>query len=151
MNINIPPNKQTKLLGLDKTFDFCKNLFENKKLPNKILFSGQKGIGKATLCYHLSNYILSKDELDAYNIENKEINSNNKTYNLIINNIHPNDIAMVLDQYNIAIRTGHHCAQPLMKKLKINSSARISLGIYNDKKDIDSFIEGINETKKFFK
>ena len=90
MNINITPNQQTKLLGLENTFDFCKNLFEKKKLPNKILFSGQKGIGKATMCYHLSNYILSKDEEDAYNIEKKEINSNNKTYNLIINNIHPN-------------------------------------------------------------
>ena len=90
MNINIPPNQQTKLLGLENTFDFCKNLFEKKKLPNKILFSGQKGIGKATLCYHLSNYILSKDELDAYNIKNSEINSNNKTYKLITNNIHPN-------------------------------------------------------------
>ena len=90
MNINIAPNKQTKLLGLEKTFDLCKNLFENKKLPNKILFSGQKGIGKATMSYHLSNYILSKDEEGAYNINNKEINSNNKTYNLIINSIHPN-------------------------------------------------------------
>ena len=57
---------------------------------------------------------------------------------------------MILDQYNIAIRTGHHCAQPLMKKLKTDSTARVSFGIYNDKKDVDFFVEAIKETKKFF-
>ena len=67
-----------------------------------------------------------------------------------INNIHPNDIGMILDQHNVAIRTGHHCAQPLLKKLNLNATARVSFGIYNDKNDVDSFIEAIKETKKFF-
>ena len=67
-----------------------------------------------------------------------------------IKNIHANDIAMILDQYNIAIRTGHHCAQPLMKKLNTDFTARVSFGIYNDKNDVDCFIEAIKETKKFF-
>jgi len=67
-----------------------------------------------------------------------------------INNIHPNDIAVILDQKNIAIRTGHHCAQPLMKRLNIDSTARASFGIYNNKSDVDCFIEAIKETKKFF-
>ncbi len=68
-----------------------------------------------------------------------------------IDNIHPNDIGMILDQFNVAIRTGHHCAQPLLKKLDLNSTARASFGIYNTKNDVDRFIEAIKETKIFFK
>ena len=90
MNKAQPPKSQLKLYALDKIFNFCKNLFEQSRLPNKILFSGQKGIGKSTLCYHISNFILSKNEEYPYNIKEKEINLNNKTYNLITNNIHPN-------------------------------------------------------------
>ena len=71
------------------------------------------------------------------------------TFNL--SDIHASDIAMVLDQDNIAIRTGHHCAQPLMKKLNVNSTARLSFGIYNNKKDVDCFVESLIKTYKFFK
>ena len=63
--------------------------------------------------------------------------------------IHANDLAMILDQKNIAIRTGHHCAQPLMKYLNINSSARASFGVYNNLKDADFFIDSLREAKKF--
>lgn len=65
--------------------------------------------------------------------------------------IHANDLAMILDQKNVAIRTGHHCAQPLMKYFEITSSARASFGIYNDKQDVDLFIESLVEVKKFLK
>ena len=73
MNKAQPPKSQLKLYALDKIFNFCKNLFEQNRLPNKILFSGQKGIGKSTLCYHISNFILSKNEEYPYNIKEKEI------------------------------------------------------------------------------
>ena len=66
-----------------------------------------------------------------------------------IQGIHANDLAFVLDQKNVAIRTGHHCAQPLMKYFDINSSARASFGIYNNIKDIFLFIESLSEAKKF--
>jgi len=65
------------------------------------------------------------------------------------NDIHANDIALILDQQNVAIRTGHHCAQPLMKKLGVNSTARASFGIYNNLQDIDFFIQSLKEAKKF--
>ena len=67
-----------------------------------------------------------------------------------IDNIHSNDIGMILDQQKIAIRTGHHCAQPLLKKFNLSATARASFGIYNTKDDVDKFVEGIKETKKFF-
>jgi len=66
-----------------------------------------------------------------------------------IKNIHASDIALILDQHDIAIRTGHHCAQPLMKKLQVTSTARASFGIYNNKNDVDCFVESLKESKKF--
>ena len=67
----------------------------------------------------------------------------------IIKDVHPSDLAMILNQKNIAIRTGHHCAQPLMKYFNITSSARISFGVYNNKKDVDVMIDSLLEAQKF--
>ena len=58
---------------------------------------------------------------------------------------------MLLDKKNIAIRTGHHCAQPFMKLFNISGNARMSVGIYNTKDDIDYFIRSINEVKEILK
>ena len=69
----------------------------------------------------------------------------------IMEGVHPHDIGTILDAEGIAIRTGHHCAQPLMKKLNITSCARASFGIYNNQNDVDCFVEAIKETKNFFK
>ena len=65
-------------------------------------------------------------------------------------NIHFNDLGMFLDKKNIAIRTGHHCAQPFMKHFKITGNARLSVGIYNTKEDVDFFIEILDQVKNFF-
>ncbi len=64
--------------------------------------------------------------------------------------LHPHDIAQVLDSRGVAIRAGHHCAQPLHKKLGIVASARASFYIYTSKSDIDKFIEGLIQTEKYF-
>lgn len=65
--------------------------------------------------------------------------------------IHPHDVGQVLDQYGIAVRTGHHCAWPLMKKLGLVGTTRASFYIYNDESDVDSLISAISEAKKYFK
>ena len=65
-----------------------------------------------------------------------------------IKDIHSYDLAQLLAQQNIYIRSGHHCALPIMKRLNIESSNRASLYIYNDLKDIDNFIEGIKKSIK---
>ena len=88
--MDLNPNLQKNLYGFDNLFLDLKNLFDQNKLPNKILFSGQKGIGKCTLAYHLSNYILSINEIDPYNFEKKIINDANKSFKLVSNNSHPN-------------------------------------------------------------
>lgn len=68
-----------------------------------------------------------------------------------IEGIHPTDIATFLDQqYGVAIRSGHHCAQPLHRRLGINASARASLHFYNTQEDVDDFIHALKETVSFF-
>jgi len=68
-----------------------------------------------------------------------------------LDNIHPHDIASILSYENIAIRAGHHCCMPLMKKLEVQGTCRISLSIYNNKEDIDKLIQGIKKVKEVFK
>ena len=84
------PINQTKLFGLNNYFNELKYLFDNNKLPNKILLSGQKGSGKFTLSLHLINYILSKNEDYSYDDKNFEINDKNRSFKLVKNNTSPN-------------------------------------------------------------
>ena len=79
-----------ELSTFKKEINFISNLYVNKKLPQTILFTGEKGIGNLNVAYHLINFILSKDEDNEYCITTNKINSNNKTYNLLLKNIHPN-------------------------------------------------------------
>ena len=88
--MNLEPINQTNLYGLCSYLDELICLYNKKKLPNKILISGQKGIGKSTLAYHLINYILSESEDLAYDLENYTINKDNKDFRLIQNSSNPN-------------------------------------------------------------
>lgn len=79
-------------------------------------------------------------------------NANNRagviTFN--IEDVHPHDVATVLDAEGIAVRAGHHCAQPLMKWLNVSATARASFYLYNSEEDVDKLIEGIGKTKEYF-
>ena len=90
--INIEPGNQTKLLGLNKYILELIDLFKKDKLPNKILLSGSKGLGKSTLAYHFINYSLSQDEEFKYDEINFKINENNRTFKTIQNKSNPNFI-----------------------------------------------------------
>ena len=68
----------------------------------------------------------------------------------LLDGIHPHDIGTVLDTQGIAIRTGHHCAQPLMQRFQIPATARASLAFYNTKSEIDALVEGIHRTFEVF-
>ena len=61
----------------------------------------------------------------------------------IVKNIHPNDIGVILDNQGIAVRTGHHCCQPLMNFYKIPATIRVSFGLYNTIEEIDYFIDAL--------
>ena len=88
--MNLIPSNQTNIYGLDKNLRLFISLYKEDKLPNKILLSGQKGIGKSTLAYHLINFILSENEKHPYNLTNLTIHETNKSFKLIKNNINPN-------------------------------------------------------------
>ena len=68
-----------------------------------------------------------------------------------IDQIHSHDVSTILDQEGIAVRGGHHCCQVLHEVLKINSSVRVSFGVYNNEEDIDILCEGIKKCQKIFK
>ncbi|MCY8093029.1 cysteine desulfurase SufS [Bacillus haynesii] len=70
------------------------------------------------------------------------------TFNL--EDVHPHDVATVLDAEGVAVRAGHHCAQPLMKWLNVSATARASFYLYNTEEDIDKLIEALQKTKEYF-
>jgi len=65
--------------------------------------------------------------------------------------IHPHDIGTILDRQGVAIRTGHHCAMPIMDFYGIPGTARLSLGVYNTAQDIDQCVAALADVKRVFK
>ena len=98
-NIEILNKFQRYLYGHDDLFINLTSLFEKKKLPNKIIFNGSDGVGKATFIYHLINFILSNKDDYSYNAKAKEIDENNKSYLDLINNINFNFKHLKVDDY----------------------------------------------------
>jgi len=68
----------------------------------------------------------------------------------VLPNIHPHDIGTLVDQQGVAIRTGHHCTQPVMKHFKIPATSRASLSIYNTKKEINALVTALKKVKDIF-
>jgi cysteine desulfurase / selenocysteine lyase len=68
----------------------------------------------------------------------------------VIEGIHPHDIGTILDQQGIAIRTGHHCSQPIMERFGIPATARASFAVYNTRAEIDALVRGIEKVKEVF-
>lgn len=62
---------------------------------------------------------------------------------------HPHDIAQILDRYGVAVRAGHHCAQPLMRRMGVSASARASFAVYNTPEDVDAFLSALNKAREF--
>jgi len=67
-----------------------------------------------------------------------------------IDGVHPHDIGTILDESQVAIRAGHHCAQPLMEHLGVDATARASFGVYNNSRDVDALVRGIERVTRIF-
>ncbi len=67
-----------------------------------------------------------------------------------LGDIHPQDVAFVLDKEGVAIRTGHHCAEPIVTRMGYTSLARASFGLYTTREDVDRFVAALNKAKSFF-
>ncbi|WP_277674179.1 cysteine desulfurase [Piscibacillus halophilus] len=97
----------------------------------------------------LANYALEQmEQIDGITIFGPRERAGLVTFNL--DDVHPHDTATALDSLGIAVRAGHHCAQPLMKELQVTATARASFYLYNSKKDVDQLVEGLRKTKEYF-
>jgi DNA polymerase-3 subunit delta' len=94
----LEPINQTKLYGLEKYFDELVRFYINGNYPNKILFSGQKGIGKATLAFHFINYVLTMNDEKKYDIESYQINSESPEFKTINNKSNTNLITIDVNE-----------------------------------------------------
>ena len=96
--MNLEPSSQLNLFSHREDFQKLISLYKNNNLPNKILFSGEKGIGKCTLAYHLINYILSSNEDYIYDLDNLKIIPDNKSFKLVQNKSNPNFILVDIQE-----------------------------------------------------
>jgi len=115
-----------------------------------------KGIGMDNVRKHeqeLTEYALSRlkeiPQLEIYGPTDVEIRGGVVSFN--IKGVHPHDVAQILDSEGIAIRSGHACAMPLMKKLGVESVCRASFYIYNTKDDVDALVKGLLKVKAVMK
>ena len=108
----------------------------------------------------INNIASHKNEILEYGLEKLRKNNSIKIIGnpknrgsvlcFTLKDIHPHDIATILDEDGVAIRAGHHCCQILHDKLGINATARASIGVYNNKEDIDKLSEAIKNCQKIF-
>ncbi|MGQ9007947.1 cysteine desulfurase SufS [Bacillus stercoris] len=99
--------------------------------------------------HKLAAYALERFcQLDGVTVYGPEERAGLVTFNL--DDVHPHDVATVLDAEGIAVRAGHHCAQPLMKWLDVTATARASFYLYNTEEEIDKLVEALQKTKEYF-
>jgi cysteine desulfurase / selenocysteine lyase len=99
--------------------------------------------------HRLAQYALEKmSEVDGITVYGPKTRVGLVTFN--IEDVHPHDVATVLDAEGIAVRAGHHCAQPLMRWLKVSATARASFYLYNTEEEIDKLVAALIKTKEYF-
>ena len=158
------PVNQLKLFGYNEEFNELKKCYEKNAFPNRILLYGKKGIGKNTFAYHLINYVLSKGESETYNYLEKEILNNNKSYELLSKNIHPNcfivdlnenkqtiDISQIREMFSFVNKSSFNNKKRFVlinnaENLNLNSANSL-LKVLEDKTENLSFIL-IHDSKK---
>ena len=100
----------------------------------------------------VTNYAIEElkklDFLELYLTPNQENHCSVISFN--IKGVHPHDVASILDSQNVCVRSGNHCAQPLMRFLGVDSTCRASFYFYNTKEDVDKLIQGLNKAYKMF-
>ena len=126
------------VVGLGAAIDYIENIgYENIQ-----------AIEKEVVDYAIQE--MSKlDFIELYCTPNRENHSSVISFN--IKGVHPHDVSSILDSYNVCVRSGNHCAQPLMRYLGIDSTCRASFYIYNTKEDVDKLINALNKANDMFK
>ena len=126
------------VVGLGAAIDYIENLGYDKinEIEEEIVSYARQELSKL-------------DYLTLYMTPNKENHSSVISFN--IKGVHPHDVASILDSVGVCVRSGNHCAQPLMRYLGIDSTCRASFYFYNTKEDVDRLIAGLNKAYNMFK
>ena len=126
------------VIGLGSAIDYINNFgYDNiQKIENDLLFYAREELSKL-------------DFLTLYLTPNKENHSSVISFN--INGVHPHDVASILDSEGVCVRSGNHCAQPLLRFLGIDSTCRASFYFYNNKEDVDRLVKALNKAYDMFK
>ena len=114
-------------------------------------------IGMANIRQHemaLTRYTLDTlnnrfgDDITIYGPDNVELRGG--VFSFAFRDLHPHDVSQVLDEKNVCVRAGHHCAKPLMQTLGVNATTRASIYLYNDEADIDALADGLDGASDIF-
>jgi cysteine desulfurase/selenocysteine lyase len=103
---------------------------------------------------HMSSYVLTLlkdrfgDDIRIHGPEN--IETRGATFSFDFRGIHPHDVSQVLDQSNVYVRAGHHCAKPLMRVLGTSATTRASFYVYNDERDADALADALDNATDIF-
>ena len=126
------------VIGLGSAIDYINNFgYDNiQKIENDLLSYAREQLSKL-------------DFLTLYLTPNKENHSSVISFN--INGVHPHDVASILDSEGVCVRSGNHCAQPLLRFLGIDSTCRASFYFYNTKEDVDRLVKALNKAYDMFK
>ena len=126
------------VIGLGAAIDYIENLGYDaiEKLEDEVVSYAREEL-------------LKLDFLTLYMTPNVENHSGVISFN--INGVHPHDVASILDSYNVCVRSGNHCAQPLMRFLGIDSTCRASFYFYNTKDDVDKLVNALQKAYNMFK
>ena len=125
------------VVGLGAAIDYIENL-EYRKIQEK----------EENLVKYARQKLEELDFLELYLTKNEEHHSAVISFN--VKGIHPHDIASILDSEGVCVRSGNHCAQPLMRFLNIDSTCRASFSFYNTKEDVDRLVEALKKAYKMF-
>lgn len=126
------------VIGLGAAIDYIQNIGYDKiqKIEQEVVEYAREELSKL-------------DFLTLYMTPNKENHCSTISFN--VKNVHPHDIASILDSEGVCVRSGNHCAQPLMRFLKIDSTCRASFYLYNTKEDVDKLVNALNKAYSMFK
>ena len=149
---NVETDSSTFLSGFQKFEAGTPPIAQVIGLSASLDFINEVGIDKIyeyenDLTKYAYNEMRKKNDIKIYG----DFSNQTSIISFNIDGVHFNDLAMFLDKKNIAIRTGHHCAQPFMKFFNISGTARISVGVYNTKDEVDYFIKTLDEIKTILK
>jgi cysteine desulfurase/selenocysteine lyase len=88
------------------------------------------------------------DDITIHGPTNPELRG--ATFSFAFRGVHPHDVSQILDQHNVYVRAGHHCAKPLMRLIGANATARASMYLYSDEADVDALVEALDDVSSIF-